>query len=131
MAVEWERHAGEDPLTGEQDPEQRFKLYRLSECPTCRGTGKSPKVAHKGARCKECRGEGKVRELVTTCSEESLGYTIIKLGGEGEWADSPFGLLDTMGEVNKKWLVRPWLPSARNLSDAGRQLSHARHGKAS
>jgi hypothetical protein len=129
MAVSWEEHAGEDPRTGEQDPEQRMKLYRLCDCPTCKGTGKSPKKAAKGARCSECRGEGKLRELIATCSEESLGATILRLGREGEWADCAFGLLDTMGEVNEKWLVRPWLPSARNVSDAGRTLRRARVGK--
>jgi hypothetical protein len=129
VTLSWEEHAGEDPRTGEQDPEQRFKLYRLCDCINCAGTGKNPKKAG-GTKCPECRGEGRLRELAATCSEKNLGGTIITLGGEGTWADCPFGLLDTMGEVNKKWLVRPWLPSARNISDAGRQLSRARVGKA-
>lgn len=128
MTVSWEEHAGEDPRTGEQDPEQRFKLYRLCDCQTCDATGWLA-TSKKRTRCADCRGEGRVRELVATCNEDSLGQTIIKLGQEGNWADCPFGLLDTMGEVNQKWLVRPWLPSARNLSDAGRQLSKTRWGK--
>ena len=130
MKLSWEEHAGENPQTGEQDPEQRFKLYRLCECLRCRGTGKNRKRTG-GTRCPECRGEGRVRDLVATASEDSLGGAIIELGREGTWSDCPFGLLDTMGEVNQKWLVMPWLPSARNISDAGRQLSRARHaGKA-
>jgi hypothetical protein len=68
--------------------------------------------------------------LVATCKEEDVGATIIRLGREGEFEDCPIGLLDTMGKVNEKWLLRPWLPSARNVSDAGRTLSRARAGKA-
>lgn len=123
MTVSWEEHAGEDSRTGEQDPAQRFKLYRLCECPTCKGTGKSPKKAAKGARCSDCRGEGKVRELIATCAdEEAVGVTICRLGREGEFEDCPIGLLDTQGEVNQKWIVRPWGASARNVSDAARTL---------
>lgn len=130
MIVAWEEHAGEDPRTGKQYPDQRFKLYRLCGCSTCKGTGKSPKIAEKGKRCSECRGEGKVRELIATCgTEEEVGVAICRLGREREWEDCAFGLLDTMGEVNEKWLVKPWLPSARNVSDAGRTLSRAGKGK--
>ena len=132
MPVSWEEHAGEDPRTGEQDPEQQFKLYRLCECFQCGGSGKSKRKSSSGrvgeGKCAECRGEGKIRELVATCSEDSLGKTILRLGREGTWIDCPFGLLDTMGKVNEKWLVKPWLPSARNISDAGRQLASARQG---
>lgn len=137
MGISWEEYAGEDPRTGEQSPDQRFKLYRLCECPACRGTGKTKKKSSRHVvegdptytqpkRCPDCRGEGKIRDLVATCSEGALGDTIIRLGREGEFTDCPFGLLDTMGEPDQKWLIKPWLPSARNVSDAGRTLSHAR-----
>lgn len=129
MTVSWEEHAGEDSGTGKQDPNQRFKLYRLCDCIKCRGTGKNPKKTG-GLKCPECRGEGKTRDLVATCKEDDVGATLITLGREGEWKDCAFGLLDTMGEVNEKWLIKPWLPSARNISEAGRQLNRARFGKA-
>jgi hypothetical protein len=75
------------------------------------------------ARCAECRGEGKVRERVAECETEAdLGLAIVTLGREGEFEECPIGVLDTQGEVGRKWLIRPWLPSARNVSDAGRTL---------
>jgi len=56
---------------------------------------------------------------------------LVTLGREGEWTDAdgtpcPLGLLDTEGEKGKKWLVLPWRPSPRNVSDAGRVLGSAR-----
>lgn len=124
--IPWEEHAGEDPRTGEQDPAQRYRLYRLCECPFCKGTGKSPKKTEKGARCTECRGEGRIRELVATAATPGdIGEAIVRLGQEGEFEDCPLGLLDSLGEVGQKWLVRPWGASPRNVSDAGRTLRRA------
>jgi hypothetical protein len=58
--------------------------------------------------------------LVASCADpEALGVALVTLGREGEFEDCPIGLLDTEGEVVQKWLVRPWLPSTRNVSDAG------------
>ncbi len=112
----------------EQAPSPRFRLYRLCACGACEGVGKPLGQPH--ARCKECRGEGRVRERVAECdSPQDVGVALITLGREGEWAECPFGLLDTEGEVGQKWLVSPWLPSARNISDAGRTLAGARHQK--
>jgi hypothetical protein len=135
--ISWEEHAGENSHTGEQDPAQRYRLYRLCECPICRGTGKDPKqinlVTPAGStRCKECRGEGRVRELMATCStSEAVGVALVTLGREGEFTDCPIGLLDSLGEINKKWLVLPWGASPRQVSDAGRMLSRARARKGS
>lgn len=82
--------------------EERFALYRL------------------------CDGE---RQLVATCATpEALGVALVTLGREGEFDECPIGVLDTMGETGKKWIVRPWLPfpTPRNLSDAGRTLAKGR-----
>ena len=80
----------------------------------------------KDKRCGDCRGEGRVRELVAECdTPEAVGVALVTLGREGEWAECPLGVLDTQGEVGKKWLVSPWLPSPRNVSDAGRVLRSA------
>jgi hypothetical protein len=56
---------------------------------------------------------------------------LVTLAREGEWIDAngdpcAFGLLDREGETNKKWLILPWKPSPRNLSDAGRVLASGR-----
>ena len=133
-ATDHARHVTEDP-----NPE-RFKLYRLCDCPICEGKGKATypmqlarweveygeTVALSG-KCPECRGEGRVRELVATAaSPEAVGVALVTLGREGEWAECPIGLLDTEGAVGEKWLVRPWTPSARNVSDAGRTLAKSR-----
>ena len=111
--------------------EERFHLYRLCQCSLCDATGKvygfrlvSP------SRCPDCRGEGRTRDLVATCATpEALGVAIVTLGREGEWEGCPLGCLDTMGEPGEKWIFRPWLPSARNLSDAGRTLRQAQETK--
>ena len=123
------------------DPEERFRLYRLCDCPTCEGKGKgrsayeqvesgSWKMLKRGrqdSRCPACSGEGRVRELIATCgSPEALGVAIVTLGREHEFDECPIGVLDTFGEKGERWLVRPWLPSARNVSDAGRVLGSAR-----
>ena len=114
------------------DSRERFALYRLCECAACDGTGKTQDAYPAGTapRCQTCRGEGRTRDLVATCATpEAVGVALVTLGRESEWSDCPIGLLDTMGEPGEKWIVRPWLPSARNLSDAGRVLQTARKGK--
>ena len=121
----------------EADPE-RFRLYRLCACGECGGTGKvwfgpvtvgSGNVGARGQkRCTVCRGEGRSLDLVATCgSPEAVGVALVTLGREGEWKECPVGVLDTGGAKNEKWIVSPWLPSARNVSDAGRLLAKTRH----
>lgn len=103
------------------DPDQRYFVYRLCDCSLCDGSGR---VDEK--RCPDCRGEGRALELIATCeTPEALGIAIVTLGAEGELADCPLGVLDTQGEPGKKWIVSPWLPSPRNVSDAGRVLQSA------
>lgn len=115
--------------------EERFHLYRLCQCTTCEGTGKADYDdlqigVMTTRRCSECRGEGRTRDLVATCATpEALGVAIVTLGREGEWEGCPLGCLDTMGEPGEKWIFRPWLPSARNLSDAGRTLRQAQENR--
>lgn len=114
------------------DEAERFALYRLCECTACEGTGKVQDAWPAGTvpRCQECRGEGRTRDLVATCATpEAVGVALVTLGREGEWDECPVGVLDTMGEPGQKWIVKPWLPSARNVSDAGRTLQTARKGK--
>ena len=132
------RHVTDSELEGDSNfptlepGEQRFELYRLCECPTCEGTGKIPEDEGdpRTVRCIECRGEGKVRENVAGADTElGLAQAILVNGREGAWEGCPFGLLDRFGEPGQKWLVTPWLPSARNVSDAGRVLAAKRHGK--
>ena len=115
--------------------EDRFSLYRLCPCGTCEGRGRVDYInglPFVGAtdpkdRCKECRGEGRVRQEVATCAtEEAVGVAIVTLGREGEFAECPFGLLDREGETNQKWLINPWLPSARNVTDAARVLARSK-----
>lgn len=122
-----------DSVTGRDDPQQRFRIYRLCECFECLGRGKvslppprksrAPMVE----RCPECRGEGRVLDLVATALDpQGLGVCIVQLGQEGEFEECPLGVLDTHGEVGKKWLVLPWLPSARNVVDAARVLAKSK-----
>ena len=116
-----------DDYTGRGDPEQRFRLYRLCHCERCNGIGKLNARHAAERRCTECRGEGRTLELVATCaSAEAVGVTLVTLGREGEWSECPVGVLDTEGEKGQKWLVSPWLPSPRNVSDAGRLLRSRR-----
>ena len=117
-----------DEYTGRGDPEQRFRLYRLCPCERCSGRGRGLDTDYdgliaRGKRCPDCRGEGRTLELVATCaSPEAVGVTLVTLGREGEWAECPVGVLDTEDETGQKWLVSPWLPSARNVSDAARLM---------
>lgn len=99
MELEWERVSGRD------DPRQRYRIYRL------------------------CPGETEP-ELVATCeSEEGVGVALCTLGREGEFdpdqGDCAIGILDTQGELGRRWLVRPWLASPGNLTVAGRVLRTA------
>ncbi len=123
-----------------QDPRERFHLIRLCDCTTCGGTGRVVETIETpdevgtnfSARCSTCRGEGRTRDLVATCATpEAVGVALVTLGREGEWNECPVGVLDTMGEPGQKWILRPWLPSARNTSQAGRVLRSAQtKGKA-
>jgi len=111
-----------------ENPE-RFHLYRLCDCTTCDGTGKvfAADPPTWVERCPDCRGEGRTRDLVATCATpEAVGVALVTLGREHEWDECPVGILDTEGETGEKWLVRPWLPSARNVSAAGRTLARSK-----
>jgi hypothetical protein len=120
-------------VTADENPE-RFRLFRLCDCPTCEGSGKeavptswNPDLYLQKGRCPDCRGEGRVRQEIATCaSPEAVGVAIVTLAREGEWDECPFGLLDSEGEKGQKWLILPWLPSARNVSDAGRTLAKSK-----
>ena len=114
--LSWEHHRGVG------DPNQRYSLFRLCPCDACGATGKMD-----AKRCRTCRGEGRELQLLATCgSPEALGVTIVTLALEDELAECPIGLLDDMGEPGYRWLVRPWLASPRNVTDAGRQLRQQR-----
>jgi len=106
-----------------RDEENRFRLYRLCECPDAAcDRGKVD-----GERCPTCRGEGRVRDLVATAdSPEAIGLALVTLGREGEFVDCAVGVLDVLGEPGERWILKPWLPSPRNVSDAGRVLASGR-----
>jgi len=105
------------------DPAERFEIRRLCECSECLGHGKWAG----GTRCSFCRGEGRILQLVATCADpEALGVALVTLAREGEFEDCPIGVLDRLGEKGLKWLVKPWLPSPRNVSDAGRTLAKSK-----
>lgn len=94
-----------EDISGWDDPEQRFRIYRL------------------------CPGETDP-ELVATCATEAaVGVTLCTLGREGEFdpgaGDCAIGILDTEGEVGRKWIVRPWLASPKNVSDAAKVMATA------
>ena len=119
-------------VTAEDDNPERYRLFRLCDCPTCEGKGKAGLVTLADGRetfqrCSDCRGEGRVRQEIATCaSPEAVGVAIVTLAREGEWEECPLGLLDSEGEKGKKWLVTPWLPSARNVTDAARTLAKSK-----
>ena len=126
-----------DPVTvtAEDENPERFRLFRLCDCPTCEGKGKVPrhdldpfgKPYASFHRCEDCRGEGRVRQEIATCATpEAVGVALVTLAREGEWSECPFGLLDSEGEKGKKWLITPWLPSARNVTDAARTLAKSK-----
>ena len=116
------------------DPAQQYEVYRLCECSACDGTGKISDypgdLDERTIRCNDCRGEGRTRELVAACgTPEALGVALVTLGKEGEWEGCPIGIMHRLGEPGERWLVRPWLPSARNVSAAGRTLAQSKSGK--
>jgi hypothetical protein len=107
--------------------QERFALYRLCECTTCGGSGKGIFSVGGQSKCAECRGEGRTRDLIATCATaEAVGVALVTLGREGEWEGCPVGLLDRMGAEGERWLLRPWSPSARNVSDAARVLAKSK-----
>ena len=116
------------------DPRDRFGIYRLCDCPTCEGKGKARQDSvidglRSWMRCPDCRGEGRIRQELATCaSEEAVGVALCTLGREGEFEGCPVGLLERGAGKDGagKWLILPWLPSPRNVSDAGRTLSNSR-----
>ena len=111
-----------DSISGRDDPSQRFRIYKLCDCETCEGSGWIDNDP-----CPDCRREGRVRLLVATCADaETVGVALVTLGREGVFDECAIGILDTQGAVGEKWIVRPWLPSPRNTSDAGRVLQSAR-----
>ena len=109
---------------------ERYRIFVLCDCEGCGGAGRQRNwVDHsEKRRCPTCRGEGRVRrEVATAPSPEALGVALVTLGREGEFTDCPVGVLDSEGATSEKWIIRPWLPSARNVSDAGRVLAKSRH----
>jgi hypothetical protein len=123
--------AAHDSLTGRDDPQQRYRIYRLCICSECGGSGYQRRDSRAPRdRCPQCRGEGKTLECIATAANpEGVGLSIVHLGMEGEFEGCPLGVLDTQGEPNKKWLVKPWMPSARNVSDAARTLAKSKGEK--
>ena len=118
-------------IDGRGDPDQRYRLYRLCPCDACNGFGKLyagglTTKAEKWNRCSECRGEGRTLQLVATCgTPQSLGVALVELAQEGEFDECPIGILEDGGS----WLIKPWLPSPRNVSDAARTLAKSKGDK--
>jgi hypothetical protein len=134
------------------DPRERFVLYRLCDCTTCEGRGKvltevrrtvlkrDPELyggmsgvpgmtSEKHERCPDCRGEGRIRQEVATCeTPEAVGVALVTLGREGEWDECPFGLLERGAGKDGAghWIILPWLPSPRNVTDAARTLAKSK-----
>jgi hypothetical protein len=120
------------PIDPEREAEQ-YRLYRLCPCAACAGTGKvdhdeDPARGRTWARCKSCRGEGRRLEVVATCgTKEAVGVALVTLASEGEWDECPFGLMFRPEGETGRWLLKPWGPSARNISDAGRTLARSKN----
>ena len=119
------------PLSGEMEEDTPYRLYRLCPCETCNGTGKIlPMISPSSptTRCKVCRGEGKNLALLATATDpQSVGVALVTLAEEGEWDECPFGLMYRPHGETGKWLLKPWGPSARNVSDAGRTLARSKN----
>jgi len=116
--------------TADEDDQRRFRVYRLCICPACGGRGRGRAPEKPSFRCENCRGEGRIRERVATADTEGgVGVAICTLAREGEFEDCPIGILDTQGETGKKWLILPWQPSPRNVSDAARVMAKSRAKK--
>lgn len=87
--LDWEFVSGREDANGDPDPEQRYRIYRL------------------------CPGEEDPDLMATCANEGAVGLALCTMAREGEFepesGDCAIGVLDTMGEVGKKWLIRPWL----------------------
>jgi hypothetical protein len=122
-------------VTTDGEEREAFELYRLCDCDACNGTGKEPLpfgvvASSPRKKCRACRGEGRIHELIAAATDaESVGVALVTLGREGEWDDCPIGVLEVNGEPGRKWLVRPWKASAREVSAAGRTLRQAQEKK--
>lgn len=96
-----------EEVSGREDPRQRYRIYRL------------------------CPGDTEPQLLATCETEGDVGMAICTLGRDGEFdpdeGDCSIGILDTQGETGRKWLVKPWLASPKNVSDAGKVLRTARN----
>lgn len=138
--------AEHDSVTGRGDPQQRFRIYRLCVCTRCGGDGHwftaegdpalyATKQHAEGSpfkgkverqKCTECRGEGKTLDLVATAPDpQAVGVALISLAREGEFEGCPVGVLEDGGA----WLIKPWLPSTRNVADAARVLAKSKGEK--
>lgn len=108
--LSWELVSGREDVNGDPDPRQRYRLYRL------------------------CPGETDPELIATCATEAAVGVALCTLGREGEFdvdnGDCSIGVLDSMGETGKKWLIKPWLASPKNVSDAGRVLGRERRRSA-
>ena len=105
------------------DERNRYVLYRMCECEECGGAGK----LGSDIRCVRCRGEGRTQqEIATAGTPEALGVAIVTLAREGEWEGCPIGIRDDLGETGQRWLVRPYMPSAREVSQAARVLAKSK-----
>ncbi len=127
--ADFERATSPDPTppSVEMEDPERYRIYRLCECGDCKGTGKELDAEAKLKRCASCRGEGKSLDLVATCTDPaSVGVALVTLAAEGEFDECPIGLMDRPEGEKGRWLILPWLPSARNVSDAGKLLRSAR-----
>lgn len=86
-----------EEFSGRGDPAQRFRIY--------------------------CRAHDGTLSLVATCgSEEAVGVTICTLGREGEFDDCALGVLEDGGS----WIIRPWEKSAKNVSQAAKDLARSK-----
>jgi hypothetical protein len=73
-----------------------------------------------------------------------VGVALVTCGREHEWDGCAFGLLDRLPDCPEcarqgcdkcagtgikstgEWILLPWLPSPRNVSDAGRVLARSK-----
>lgn len=109
FALDWELVSGRKDVRDEADPRERYRIYRL------------------------CPGDTKAELIATCASEKAVGVALCELGRGGEFSpengDCAVGVLDTMGEVGKKWIFRPWLASPKNVSDAAKVMASAKKRK--
>lgn len=100
--LSWELVSGREDVNGDPDPEQRYRIYRL------------------------CPGETDPELVATAGTESAVGVALCTLGREGEFdpdaGDCAIGILDTMGETGRKWIIRPWLASPGNVTVAAKVL---------